>query len=109
MREDPYTGSPLGDDDDLDLLAADVDLLYEFDPDDEALINEYDDLADNEQVIHFGEIANGAKTLQDAASRLYDFADELFAMSEDGWEIVDDVTNCHATAVRFGVEDEDSP
>jgi hypothetical protein len=104
MRENDYTGSPL-DDDDSALLAADVD-LYEFDIDDEALANEYAELMDNEQVIHFGAAANGAKSLREAASMLYDFADDLTAMSEEGWEIVDDVTNGHGTAVRFDVEED---
>jgi hypothetical protein len=27
-------------------------------------------------------------------------------MSEEGWEIVDDVTNGHGTAVRFDVEED---
>lgn len=105
MREDDYTGKSIGDDD-LDLLATDVD-LYEFDPDDEALIDEYVDLMDNEQVIHFGTIADGAKSLREAAGMLYDFADDLTSMSEEGWEIVDDVALGHATAVQFGLEDEE--
>lgn len=107
MREDDWTGSPLDEDDDSAFLAADAD-LYEFDVDD-ALADEFAALAENEQVIHFGEIANGAKTLREAAEKLYDFADDLFAMSEEGWEFVDDVTNGHGTAVRFGVEEEDVP
>lgn len=105
MRENDYTGKPLGDDDDLDLLAADID-LYEFDPDDEIFADEFGDVVENEQVIHFGEAANGAKTLREAAEKLYDFADELFAMADEGWEIVDDVSNGHGTAVIFGLDDE---
>lgn len=107
MREDDYTGSPLGDDVDIDLLAADVD-LYEFDPDDESLADEFAAQAENEQTLHFAEVANGTKSLRDAAEALHDFADELFSMADEGWELVDDVTNGHAVAVRFGVEDEDN-
>lgn len=104
-REDPYTGSPLDDDDDSEFLAADAD-LYEFDVLDGDIVDEF---ATDEQVIHFGEIANGAKTLREAAERLYDFADDLIAMSEEGWEVVDDVTLGHATAVQFGIDDGDEP
>jgi hypothetical protein len=107
MREDDYTGKPLGDDD-LDLLAADID-LFEFDPDDELFVDEVGDFAENEQVIHFGEAANGAKTIREAAEKLYEFADELFTMSEEGWEIVDDVANGHGTAVRFDNDEDPIP
>jgi hypothetical protein len=106
VHENDYTGSPVEDDDSAFLAAGDD--LYEFSPDDEALADEYADLMDGEQVIHFGEVANGAKSLREAAQMLYDFADDLTAMSEEGWEIVDDVTNGHGTAVRFGLDDEDS-
>lgn len=105
MRENDYTGAPLDEDDDSEFLAADAD-LYEFDVDD-ALVNELTDLMESEQVIHFGEIANGAKSLQEAASMLYDFADDLVAMAEEGWEIVDDISNGHGTAVRFGLDEDD--
>lgn len=103
-REDDWTGSPLDEDDDSEFLPADAD-LYEFDVLDD--IDESLMLADSEQVIHFGEIANGSKSLREAAEKLYDFADDLIAMSEEGWEIVDDVTLGHATAVQFGLDDED--
>lgn len=105
MPEDDYTGNPIGDDVDID-LPADVD-LYEFDADDEALADEFASLEENEQTIHFAEVANGTKSLRDAAEALHDFADELFAMADEGWELVDDVTNGHAVAVRFGVDDEE--
>lgn len=107
MPENDYTGSPIGDDDSA-FLSADAD-LYEFDPDDDVLADEFAALAENEQVLHLGEIANGAKSLREAAERLHDYADDLTAMSEDGWEIVDDVTNGHATAVQFGALEEDDP
>lgn len=105
MREDDYTGSPIGDDD-IDLLANDVD-LYEFDPDDEALADEFAALAENEQVIRIGPIANGAKSLTEVAEKLYDFADDLIAMSEEGWEIVDDIVDGHGTAVQFAAIESD--
>lgn len=105
MRENDYTGAPLDEDDDSAFLAADID-LYEFDADD-PLLEEFGSMADNEQVIHFGEVANGAKSLRDAAERMYDFADELIALSEEGWELVDDVANSHGTAVQFELGEED--
>lgn len=100
MPEDDYTGSPIGDDD-SDFVAADED-LYEFDPDDEALADEFAALAEHEQLIQVGSAADGAKSLREAAERLYDFADDLISMSEEGWEIVDDIQNGHGTAVQFG-------
>lgn len=107
MREDDYTGSPLDADDDTGLLPADVD-LYEFDPDEEALAEELTALEENEQVIRIGAAAEGAKTLQDAASALYDFADDLVAMSEEGWELVDNIAGGQGTAVQFAaIEGED--
>ncbi len=102
MRENDYTGSPIDGDDEL---AEIEDLgLYEFDADKDVLDFDVDD--DSEQVIHFGSVANGASTLRAAAELLYDFADELLELSGEGWEIVDDVTNGHATAVRFEVDEE---
>lgn len=108
MPENDYTGSPLDDDDDSAFLAADVD-LYEFDPDEAELADELMALAENEQMLHFGEVANGAKSLREAAEKLYDFADDLITMSEEGWEIVDDVANGHATAVQFAAIEGEEP
>lgn len=106
-REDDYTGSHIGDDD-SDYLPADVD-LYEFDADDEDNVY-YDDLGENEQELRFSAVADGATTLQSAATKLYDLADELLVLVEDGWELLDDVTDGRAVAVRFTeieFEDED--
>ncbi len=105
MREDDYTGNPLGDDD-IELPAADID-LYEFDPDDEALANEFAALAEYEQIISIGDVADGAKSLREVAELLYDYADELLELSGEGWEIVDDILNGQGTAVRFNVEEQD--
>lgn len=100
MRENDYTGSPVEDGDEL----SDIENLglYEFDADDIPDALSADE--DNETLIHVGSAANGAKTLQEAAEMLYDFADELLALSADNWEIVDDIANGHGTAVRFDVE-----
>lgn len=106
MVEDDYTGSPVGDDDSA-FLAADAD-LYEFDPADETLADEFAALAEHEQLIVFGSVADGAKSLQEAAGRLYDFADDLIVMSEEGWEIVDDITAGHGTAVQFAAIDSET-
>ena len=103
MREDDYTGSPIDDGDELSLLEGAG--LYEIDLDEEPIAFSIDD--DNETVLHFGGVANGAKSLQEAAERLYDLADELLAMSGEGWEIVDDISNGHGTAVRFGADESD--
>ena len=98
MREDPYTGSTI---DDGNELAEITDLLtFEIDDDDLDIYGE----EDNEQVIHVGSAANGAKTLRDAAEMLYDYAEELLVLSNEGWEIVDDISNGHGTAVRFDVD-----
>lgn len=106
MRENDYTGSPIDEDDDSGFLAADVD-LYEFDPDDEVLADEFAALDENEQDIHITSAADGAKTLRETAEKLYDFADELIALVEEGWEIVDDIANGHGVAVRFDFDPED--
>lgn len=108
MREDDYTGSLIGDDDEDSLVAADAD-LYEFDVDDERLADEFAALAENEQVLNFGDIANGAKSLRDAAEALHDFADDLVTLSEEGWELVDDVQNSYGTAVQFAALEEETP
>lgn len=97
MREDDYTGFLIDEDDDEQFLAADAD-LYEFDVDDEF----FDPLeSPTDQVLHFGEVVNGIKTLRAVAERLHDFADELYLLADDGWELVDDVSNGHATIVNF--------
>lgn len=105
-KEDDYTGSPVGDDDDIDFLANDAD-LYEFDPEEDALADAFAALAENEQMIRIAPTANGAKSLAEIAEKLYDFADDLIAMSEEGWEIVDDVVDGHATAVQFAAIESD--
>lgn len=105
VRENDWTGLPIDDDGDADFLAADED-LYEFSPEDEALADEYASLMENEQVLHFGNVSDGAKTLREAADALFAFADELVALADDGWELVDDVASGRAIAVRFDLEDE---
>ncbi len=105
MREDDYTGSLL-DDDDPALVSADVD-LYEFDADDDAAAEAFAAAAADEQTLHFGGAANGAKSLADAAQLLYDFADNLVELIAEGYELVDDVANGHGTAVQFETDDQD--
>jgi hypothetical protein len=101
MRENDYTGSPILDEDELANI-EDVG-LYEFVLEDEPSLLENED----EMVLHVGATANGAKSLEEVARRLHDFADELSDMSNEGWEIVDDIINGHGTAVRFGAEDDE--
>ena len=102
MREDDYTGSKIDDGDELSHIE---DLgLFELPDDDVDVISSYGD-DDNEMLIHVGGAANGAKSLREVAERLYDLADELLAMSGEGWEIVDDITNGYGTAVRFETDE----
>lgn len=104
MPENDYTGSPIEVDGQLALLEGLDYHEFDVDGDDDVLYAE----DENETLIHVGGAANGAKSLQEAAERLYDFADELLTLSNEGWEIVDDISNGHGTAVRFDVdEDED--
>lgn len=101
MPEDDYTGVSTGEPSDLDELLDDG--FYEESFDDEDAID--DD--ENEIYLNVIEAVNGSKSLLETASRLYDLADELSELSENGWEIVDDVLNGHATAVRFGADSDE--
>ena len=103
MRENDYTGSPTDGDDERSQF--DELLLFEIDVDEDVLNFDVDD--ENEQVIHVGEAANGATSLREAAEHLYDFADELLDMSNEGWELVDAVAGGHGTAVRFDADEPD--
>lgn len=102
-REDDYTGAPIDDGDQLSLLEEIG--VFEIDPGVEVLTFGVDD--ENETVLHFGDAANGARSLAEVAERLYDLADELLELSADGWEIVDDVVNGHGVAVRFETDETD--
>lgn len=107
MREDDYTGSLIDSDDPTDALLQELEDagLHELDDDEYRTLIYGDD--DDEVVLNITSAADGAKSLREAAEMLYDFADELAAMSAEGWEIVDDITNGHATAVRFGLDGEE--
>ncbi len=97
MPEDDYTGVSTGELSNEGLLE---DGFYEVsldDDDDEVFSDDEDELQ-----LNLIDAVNGAKSLLEVASRLYDLADELSELSESGWEIVDDVLNGCATAVQFG-------
>lgn len=102
MHEDDYTGSPIEDGDEFSRLEEDLVGVYEVDLDEDPLSFDADD---SEMVLHVGGVADGAKSLQEAAEKLYDLADEMLAMSAEGWEFVDDVVGGYGTAVRFESDD----
>lgn len=101
MREDDYTGVPIEDDDEI--LDLEINGLFEVGLEETVI---YDD-DENEMVIHLEGAADGAKSLEEAAQMLYDFADGLVIMSQDGWEIIDDIANGHGIAVKFSAFEEE--
>lgn len=103
MHEDDYTGAPIEDgSDDLSHL-VEIDLEnYEMDEDETMTADE------NETVIYIGGAANGARSLEEAAEKLYRLADDMMIMSGEGWDLVDDVSNGYGTAVLFGEDGLDS-
>ncbi len=100
MREDDYTGTPIDDGDEIAELLAD-DVLSEFDAEYSESFGE----DESEMIVDLRAAAEGAKSLREIAELLYDLADELLALSADGWEILDDITNGHGVAVRFDEEE----
>lgn len=101
MREDPYTGAPIDDGDEIAAL-LDADILSEFDVDDE-----FDTLGDeNEMELNVCGVADGVRSLRDAADLLYELADEFLALAADGWEILDDITDGRGVAVRLDPDEE---
>lgn len=96
MPEDYYTGHNIELPTNLDDLLEDG--FYEI-----GLEEDGDIPVDDDSEIHFNpsETVNGAVSLSEIATRLYDLADELTALSEDGWEIVCDVADGQATIVNF--------
>ena len=103
MHEDDYTGSQIEDDDELALIEGTLGGVFDIDIDDDASIYVGDD--ENETVIDVRTVANGSKSLQEIAERLYDLADELLELAGEGWEILDDVTHGQGIAVRFDVDE----
>lgn len=95
MPEDPYTGTTIEGPSDINELLDDG--FYETSLDEDGDIS----VDDDEILFNVADPVNGATSLLDIASRLYDLADELTNLSEEGWEIVDDVINGHATIVQF--------
>jgi hypothetical protein len=93
MLEDDYTGHPLEDFDDL-LGPNDAD-LSEWDEDD--FVDDLDE--SGETVVNIIDAVDGSKSLQDAAERLYEYADELLSLSALGWELMDDITNGQGIAL----------
>jgi hypothetical protein len=94
MPEDDYTGTP--EETFSDLVIDDG--FYEVSLDEDGDIPVDDD---DEILLNTDEVLEGAVSLLDIATRLYDLADTLTSLSEEGWEIVDDVTNGQATIVQF--------
>lgn len=90
MREDDYTGHLLDDGDDDLFPAADAE-LFDWEDQDDSFPNVSSD--GGEDIIVVSTVADGAKTLRDAAKMLYDFADELLEMSASGWELLDSINN----------------
>ena len=99
MYEDDYTGHLLDDFDDL-LDPTDED-LSEWDED----YFEDDLEPDGETIVNVIDVVEGAKSLQDAAERLYEYADELLSLSATGWELMDNVTNGQGVALVLGDDD----
>lgn len=102
MHEDPYTGSIIDDGDEVTNLIDD-DILSEFNIDDEDFVDALDG-EDGETVVNIQNAADGARSLQEVAERLYAMADELLDLSADGWEILDDISDGHGVAIRFDVD-----
>jgi hypothetical protein len=105
MRENDYTGHLIDTDDDDAFLPADAE-LFDWEADEDALPPEIAYGGGDEEIIHVASAADGAKTLQEAAKMLYDFADELLELSASGWEILDDITNGHGVAVSLSDDSE---
>ena len=99
MPENDYTGVST----DEDGPVLDLDLLYDQDAD----LPDDDPADENEVVLRVAEAVDGAGTLQEAAERLYGFADELLELSSENWEIVDDFRNGTATAVNYETSADD--
>lgn len=99
VPEDSYTGAPIESFDDLLI----DDGFYEVQLEEDGDVPMEDD---DEILFVVADVINGAASLSEIASRLYDLADNLTELSEDGWEIVSDVVEGHATIVRFAVEAE---
>lgn len=95
MNEDPYTGAPLEDPADLAELLDEG--FYEENWEDE----NFSAVIDDEILFDVVENINGSASLLEIASRLHDLADELLELSENGWEIVDDVIDGQATIIHF--------
>lgn len=105
MREDDYTGVQIEDQDQLSMFAEHG--LYEFDPDAEEDASWMPGLDDGETIIQVSTAVEGARTLREAAERLYDFADELLELAGEGWEILDIISGGHGTAVRISTDEDE--
>jgi hypothetical protein len=101
MHEDDYTGRLF--DDDFGELAGPTDAeLTEWDEDD--FEDELED--EDETIINVLDAVEGAKTLQDAAERLYEYADELLSLSALGWELMNDISVGQGVALVLGEADD---
>lgn len=105
MLEDDYTGSLADDGFDDPFEPLDDDLV---DWDEEGDVD-FDDDFDvlNETTVNVIDAVEGAKSLQDAAERLYVFADELLSLNALGWELMDDIVNGQGVALMVGEEEYD--
>jgi hypothetical protein len=100
MIENDYTGTAIDRPSSLDEILDDGFYEVAIDEDGDIPVDEDDD----EIFLNVADTVNGASSLSEIATRLYDLADELLSLSDDGWEIVVDVADGHATIVRFAVD-----
>lgn len=107
MRDD-YTGVPLDFDDYGEPTDDDIVGLDEWLENDGVDFDEYDDDYGivNETVIRSGPVTDDARSLKEVAERLYDLADELLSMFDEGWELVDVIENGQGIAIKLNGEDE---
>ena len=110
MREDDYSGV-LDDDDFGDELGFDDEDAVEWQDFDDIDLDLDEEFEEPEETnINVVDAVEGAKSLQDAAERLYVLADELLSLAAIGWELMDDMTGGQGVALMVGDgDDEDGP
>jgi hypothetical protein len=104
MHEDDYTGV-LDDDEFKDEFDFVDDDLPDWADDDSDFDDEFE--VPEETNISVIDAVEGAKSLQDAAERLYVLADELLSLAAIGWELMDDMAEGKGVALMVGDGDID--